>query len=122
MVRNLVTNSVKFSSEGEIIRLATELLEDHVSLSVRDSGIGIPDDECGAVFGKFVQSSATQNCTGGTGLGLAICREIVALHQGTIRAVPTHGQGALIEVILPKLSPVLSASRHSCLDVAALTS
>jgi PAS domain S-box-containing protein len=120
VVRNLVTNSVKFSSEEGTIRLASDLLDDHVSLSVRDSGIGIPDDECDAVFGKFVQSSTTRDYAGGTGLGLAICREIVALHQGTIRAVPTHGQGALIEVLLPKLSPVPSPPRHARRDVVAL--
>ena len=105
VVRNLMNNTIKFSPEDGTIQLTVTDSAGQLLLSVRDRGPGIPDEECEAVFGKFVQSTTNQAAAGGTGLGLAICREIVILHQGTIRAVPTHGEGALIEVLLPSAEP-----------------
>lgn len=101
VLRNLIGNSIKFSPDGGLIELALSLDESTATITVRDQGPGIPDDECEAVFGKFVQSKLTRTGAGGTGLGLAICREIVKLHEGCIYAEPTHGKGALIHVYLP---------------------
>ena len=94
VVRNLANNAVKFSPPDASIELTVDFSDDSVILTVRDHGPGIPDDECEAVFDKFVQAKATATGAGGTGLGLTICRQLVALHKGTIYAEPTHGQGA----------------------------
>jgi PAS domain S-box-containing protein len=102
VLRNLLNNAIKYSPVGESINLSVTLSRDEVILSVRDHGPGIPDDACEAVFEKFVQAKTTAAGAGGTGLGLTICREIVALHRGTILAERTGGCGALLRVVLPR--------------------
>lgn len=101
VLRNLIGNSLKFTPEGGEIWLTVNSSELGALISVMDTGPGIPDDECERVFDKFAQSKRTKSGAGGTGLGLAICREIIGLHGGTIRAAPTGGKGALVQVHLP---------------------
>ena len=105
VVRNLLNNAIKFSPDGASIDLAVATISNAIVVTVQDHGPGIPDDECEAVFDKFVQAKATATGSGGTGLGLTICREIVSLHQGTVRAEPTHGHGARIRLVLPRYTP-----------------
>ena len=119
VLRNLVNNAIKFSPPGASIELTVDLSDDSTMLAVRDQGPGIPDDECETVFDKFVQAKATATGAGGTGLGLTICRQLVALHQGTIHAEPTHGQGALVRVVLPRLD---TASVEQEMSLQAVTS
>ena len=111
VLRNLLSNALKFTPTGGQVVVACRLLPDagggargrQLELSVCDDGIGIPEDELETVFDKFVQSSQTKTGAGGTGLGLAICREIVTAHGGSIRArnnlPPAHG--AAFVVCLP---------------------
>jgi signal transduction histidine kinase len=103
--RNLLGNSLKFTPPGGHICLSLDLHDDTLIVSIRDTGPGIPDEDCERVFDKFVQSSITKTGAGGTGLGLSICREILRLHGGSVRAVPTHGRGALLQVCLPLDTP-----------------
>jgi len=111
VIRNLVSNALKFTPEGSIVRLAVEQITvplddggpatDAVQLSVSDEGQGIPAAELETVFDKFVQSSKTKSGAGGTGLGLSICREIVRHHGGRIWA--ENGEcGAVFRVWLPR--------------------
>ena len=102
VIRNLLNNALKFTPGGGTITVSVSENDQMVTLSIHDSGPGIPDDECESVFDKFVQSKTTRSGAGGTGLGLSICRQIVMLHQGAIWAEPTHGQGALVHVALPR--------------------
>jgi signal transduction histidine kinase len=104
VIRNLLSNAVKFTPQGGTIDIDIDRNDESAVVTICDSGPGIPDDECEAVFDKFVQSKRTKSGAGGTGLGLSICREIVLLHGGSVRAVPTHGRGALVELRLPHWS------------------
>jgi PAS domain S-box-containing protein len=101
VMRNLLCNSVKFTPQGGTIHIGIDVKHDCAVVVIRDSGPGIPDEECETVFNKFVQSKRTKSGAGGTGLGLSICREIMLLHGGSVRAVPTHGHGALLELQIP---------------------
>ena len=108
VLRNLVSNAVKFSQSGDVVTASVEELggsESTVGPCIRirviDHGIGIPPDELELIFDKFIQSSKTRSGAGGTGLGLAICREIVAAHGGTITAINGDGGGAVLTVDLP---------------------
>jgi PAS domain S-box-containing protein len=101
VIRNLVSNAIKFSPEGSTLRLSLAQQGDALELVVSDQGVGIPDAELEAVFNPFVQSSATRTGAGGTGLGLAICREIVSAHRGSIRACNHSGGGADFVLSLP---------------------
>jgi signal transduction histidine kinase len=105
VIRNVLGNAAKFTPAQGQICIALDQHDGKIVLSMRDTGPGIPDQECERVFDKFVQSHLTRTGAGGTGLGLSICREIVRLHGGTIRAVPTHGRGALLQVCLPLCTP-----------------
>ncbi len=112
VVRNLLSNALKFSPVGGTIRLIAypaELSVDGVSgtarpgvtFAIHDEGVGIPEDELESIFNEFVQSSKTRTGAGGTGLGLAISRQIVTAHDGTIAATNNPEGGACLSVTLP---------------------
>jgi signal transduction histidine kinase len=120
VLRNLLGNAVKFTPHGGTIEVGIDGDCDAAILEVRDTGAGIPDEECESIFEKFAQSHSTHPDVGGTGLGLAICREIVQLHQGTIHAVPTHGTGAKIRCVFPRCFPPQGS--ESVIENGVLTS
>jgi signal transduction histidine kinase len=122
VLRNLVSNGVKFSRPGGVVRLAAAAGGgDTVIVTCSDDGIGIPDDELELVFDKFVQSSKTKSGAGGTGLGLAICREIVAAHGGSIVATnhAPPATGACFTVVLPRGAGRDARARDAALDMEA---
>jgi len=93
VVINLLSNAIKFTNQGEIICSAQER-EGLVVVSIRDTGIGIPEGEQNLVFERFHQQRET--LTGkpqGTGLGLPICKNIIEAHGGNIwfESRPGHG-------------------------------
>src|SRR5690606_35185547 len=89
ILTNLVSNAVKFTSDGQVI-VRAELLRDEteqvlIRLSVRDSGIGIPASKQAKLFGAFTQAdSTTARKYGGTGLGLAISKQLIEMMGGMI--------------------------------------
>jgi len=105
---NLVSNAVKFTSQGAVF-VEARGDERGLRLIVRDTGIGIPAGRIDEVFQKFTQidGSSTRQF-GGTGLGLAISRELVVLMGGEITVDSVEGQGSRFEVAVP-LSRVTSS-------------
>jgi signal transduction histidine kinase len=101
VLRNLVSNAMKFSPPSGTIYVQLQQAGKAMLLSVRDEGPGIPPDEIEAVFDKFYQSGKAKANSGGTGLGLAICREIIGGHKGRIWAEHTAGKGCIVFVELP---------------------
>jgi PAS domain S-box-containing protein len=102
VLRNLVSNAIKFSPSGGTITLSLHPGAQEVMITVSDQGPGIPERECELIFDKFVQSSTTQTGAGGTGLGLAICREIIKVHHGRIWAGNRPEGGSIISFTLPR--------------------
>ncbi|MDQ0091270.1 CheY-like chemotaxis protein/GAF domain-containing protein [Paenibacillus anaericanus] len=114
ILRNLLSNAFKFTSEGEVTFVVREALPEEVpiyldrsreylALSVEDSGIGIPLNKVDLVFEAFQQvDGTTSRKYGGTGLGLSISREISALLGGGISLNSTEGQGSNFILYLPK--------------------
>ncbi len=102
IVNNLVSNALKFTSEGQV-KARFELADaGGIRLSVSDTGIGIPADKMGALFEKFTQAdSSTTRRYGGTGLGLAICRELAQLMSGSISVASEEGKGSTFYAELP---------------------
>ncbi|MFZ1083457.1 MAG: PAS domain S-box protein [Terracidiphilus sp.] len=96
---NLAGNAIKFTAQGEVVLRASleEASEDGLLLrfSVRDTGIGIPQDKVGIVFDKFRQVDAsTTREFGGTGLGLAISKQLAEAMKGEIGVVSEEGKGS----------------------------
>jgi len=99
---NLVGNAVKFTTKGKVGILAAEK-GNFLSISVEDTGIGIPENRFERIFQSFEQADASASRRfGGTGLGLAITRKLVELHGGTIKVVSKEGKGAVFTFTIPK--------------------
>ena len=102
VVRNLISNAIKFSKEGRIIDVGLVEDRDYLKVYVKDNGVGIPDKELETVFDKFVQSSKTRTDAGGTGLGLAICKQIIDAHNGRIWVTHNPQGGSIFQFTIPK--------------------
>lgn len=106
-VFNLLSNAMKFTSAGGIIRLALAVdeTEDHpcVIISVQDSGMGIPPDQLEQIFDRNYRYDrpSTDMKVEGSGLGLAICREIVQAHGGSVHAESDGKTGSIFYISLP---------------------
>ncbi|MBF0195348.1 MAG: PAS domain S-box protein [Magnetococcales bacterium] len=104
---NLVGNSVKFTTSGQILISAdidTSFQDDeiHLRFSVKDTGIGIPEDRLEAIFQNFVQADQTTNHKyGGTGLGLAISKRLVEAMKGKIWVESATGKGSQFFFSMP---------------------
>ena len=105
VLTNLTGNAIKFTKAGEVVVAVRVLAEDGVdatlTLSVRDTGIGIPADKQGSVFEAFQQEDgSTTRRFGGTGLGLSITKRLVDLMGGTIALDSSVGAGSTFSVTL----------------------
>ncbi|GIH15895.1 sensor histidine kinase [Rugosimonospora africana] len=102
VLRNLMTNGIKFTVRGEV-RLAGRLRDDdRLDLVVSDTGIGIPEAEHEHVFEEFYQiRGEVQAGTVGTGLGLPYARRLAALLGGELTLASTVGEGSTFTVTLP---------------------
>ncbi len=101
VLRNLISNAVKFSPDEGTIRVEVTRSDRSVRVAVFDEGIGIPGDELEAIFDKFIQSSMSKTGAGGTGLGLSISREIIESHGGRIWAEHNPDGGAVFSFEIP---------------------
>ncbi len=99
--RNLLSNALKFSKADSLIELSVSKPQDKIQFSIKDQGIGIPEDELNDVFNKYTQSSKSRTNDSGTGLGLAICEEIITDHKGGIWAESNPAGGAIFRFTLP---------------------
>lgn len=98
---NLVSNSIKYTPQGEVgIRATT--IDGGVEVVVHDSGIGLTPDEQKQLFTKFFRArNRVVAESGGTGLGLVIAKAIVERHRGSIHVESSAGQGTRFRVVLP---------------------
>ncbi|MBW8002154.1 MAG: PAS domain S-box protein [Planctomycetes bacterium] len=101
LIRNLLTNAIRYSPEKGTIDIKMSKIEESVMVSVHDQSDGIPPEELETIFDMFVQSSKTKSGAGGTGLGLTICRNIVAEHNGLIWAENAKNGGAIFQFKIP---------------------
>ena len=102
VLNNLVGNAIKFTPENGSVTVKAVNSDREVTLSVSDSGIGIPSEDAGKVGTKFYQvSPAKTRVMGGSGLGLYVCRKIVEQHSGRFWFDSTLGNGSTFYVTLP---------------------
>lgn len=96
---NLLDNASKHGGDGKRIDVKLNDEKDYVTISVRDYGHGIPEDELPHVKEKFYKGSSKNR---GTGIGLAVCDEIVSRHGGTLDVENAKGGGCRVTIRLPK--------------------
>ena len=115
IVANLVSNAIKFTSEGEVITRVSLLAQSEgevsIGLCVEDTGVGIAPQAQARIFEQFAQADgSTTRQYGGTGLGLAICKRLLELMGGSIHVDSAPGRGSKFrfELRLPK---AVSAAR-----------
>lgn len=102
IILNLLSNSAKFTSEGKITLAAGLETEDLFSITVADTGIGIPPEAIDKIFNEFQQADATTTRKyGGTGLGLAISLNLAHLLGGEITVKSEVGKGSIFTLLLP---------------------
>lgn len=100
---HLVANGCKFSPPGSEVRVAVELLDTRVRVTVADTGIGISEQEAGRVFDRLYRApGAMARLSEGAGLGLAVARSVVEVHRGTIDLQSRVGVGTTVRVVLPR--------------------
>ncbi|MCP4715930.1 MAG: response regulator [Deltaproteobacteria bacterium] len=106
---NLVGNSVKFTEKGEIC-ISAVLHDTMLALSVKDTGIGIPEEDFDRIFNVFEQADGTAaRQYSGTGLGLSITKHLIQLHGGDISVESTPGKGSSFTFTLPVCDPSIQA-------------
>ena len=103
---NLMENGVKYNRPGGDVRVTVTPGPATLTVTVADTGIGIPEEAQGRVFERFYRvDKGRSRAAGGTGLGLAIVKHIVALYGGSIHLESRLGEGTTIKVTLPGRMP-----------------
>ena len=101
LVYNLVENAIKYNHSGGQVTVTADRKENHVYLSVEDTGAGIPEELKERVFEPFFRVDKSRSRElGGVGLGLALVREIVRVHDGNITVKSNPPGGTIFEVVL----------------------
>ena len=99
---NLIANAVKFSHRNRRVRVKAACDGRRWRIDVADSGIGIPADEAGQLFDRFVRASNARTAgLPGTGLGLSVVKVLVEMHGGHVEVTSTLGRGSTFSVHLP---------------------
>lgn len=102
LILNLVDNAVKYTPAGGHVYLSLRKDAGYAELTVRDTGIGIPEEDIPFIFDRFYRvDKARARAHGGSGLGLSIARWIIDVHRGTLDVVSALGQGTTFTVRLP---------------------
>lgn len=107
-INNLLTNAIKYSEEQGRVMLSAEQIDNSIIVRVRDTGIGIAEDEQVHIFDKFFRSNDQQvRDRTGHGLGLSLAKDIVQLHHGTLNVNSQVGQGSEFTITLENNSSML---------------
>lgn len=106
MLYHLLSNAFKFTPAGGEVRLEAHSGQTgHITITVTDTGCGIPPEEIDTVFDRYLSTEHAAPPPHGLGLGLAISRRIAQRHGGTLLLNSQEGKGTCITVLLPRIKP-----------------
>lgn len=100
ILQNLLSNALKYSPPSGVVYFDLDMQDSRATFTIRDQGIGIPEDELAHVFDPFFRASNVLN-TPGSGLGMAIVKNSVDLHGGTLTVESKLGVGTVVTVSIP---------------------
>ncbi|MCD0505748.1 CHASE3 domain-containing protein, partial [Bordetella petrii] len=102
ILKNLLSNALKFTDRGSVSLRVSRTGADSLAFAVKDTGIGIPEEQQALIFEAFRQADgSTHRKFGGTGLGLSIARDLAQLLGGTVSVGSTPGAGSVFTLVLP---------------------
>ena len=102
IVINILTNSIKYTPEGGLIRIYAGPIDNRVYIKVIDNGVGIPQKDLGRIFERFYRVDKSRSRKmGGTGLGLSIVKEMVDRNNGTINIDSKLNEGTEVTMTFP---------------------
>jgi signal transduction histidine kinase len=105
---NLLTNAIKFTETDDRITTAADVQGETVHIRVRDTGMGIPNEEQARIFDPFIQAQsdpAGDDASDGVGLGLAISRDLAEAMGGSLLVESEEGTGSVFTIRLPRSAP-----------------
>lgn len=102
-IKNIISNSIKYTSRGDKIRIFSGKLHNDIYIKIEDTGWGIPESKLGHIFERFyrVEEEARSRDRGGTGLGLSIAKEIIENYKGTIKIESEYTKYTRVTITLP---------------------
>ncbi len=99
---NIISNAIKYTSENGQVDIELDVDKDNFIIKIKDTGIGIPEEELPFIFDRFYRvDKARDRKSGGTGLGLSITQQLIALHQGEIHVESVVNEGTTFYILLP---------------------
>jgi two-component system phosphate regulon sensor histidine kinase PhoR len=99
---NLLSNAIKYNRPSGSVIVTSEATETEISITVQDTGMGIPEDALPHLFEKFYRVREHENKAGGTGLGLSISKQIMQGHNGALEVKSKVGVGTAFILRLPR--------------------
>jgi len=101
VIRNLITNAIKFSKDGDVIGVTAVVEDGDVTISVKDTGIGIPEAQLKKLFRNKVDSKMGTGNESGTGMGLLFCKDLIEKCNGRIWVKSKLGEGSEFMFTVP---------------------
>jgi signal transduction histidine kinase len=118
VIQNLVRNAIRYTPEGGIILVGAQRDDAAVSITVRDTGLGIAPEDLPHVFDRFYRVERSRNRgSGGAGLGLTIARQLVEAMGGTIRVASALDEGTTFTIRLPRAMRTTAAGINGATPV-----
>lgn len=103
IILNLLSNAIKFNKPNGLIKVDISC-KDNVIISIKDSGIGIPEEKLNDIFERFEQvKTKFQKEKEGSGIGLSLVKSLIEMHNGTITVNSVHGEGSEFIITLPNV-------------------
>jgi signal transduction histidine kinase/DNA-binding response OmpR family regulator len=107
---NLIFNAIKFTPENGTIKVNINADQEKVNISIKDSGLGIPQEQLEQIFERYYQVDKNKNFfKGGSGIGLAHVKELLTLHKGDIKVKSSESEGSEFTVILNRSDKIYEA-------------
>lgn len=106
ILHNILSNAIKYSPEPGTLTVLLRKEETRITVSISDTGMGIPAEDLGRIFERFYRvDKARSRALGGTGLGLAIAKEMIELHGGHIQVESQLGKGTTVRISFEAYEP-----------------